>query len=1288
MRENKKLDAALRDIKRLKKGGSFAVNLKGSGNITTIRKNGKRVDAVAVKSTVETYNSFTPSGLFAPLDEFNTHKNNASIHHTHSNKIYLDTFSLADTNVLDHLFVVDGVLHTDLPFYSEQSNAAYGLGTSGGGGLVEESDPIFTAHAAHGITSTKITNWDAAYTFVSAGGDLNADFNADILTANSYVKVGGTSSQFLKANGDVDSNTYVITTDSRLSDARPASDVYAWAKAATKPSYTYSEVGADASGAAGTAVSTHENTYNHANIANGQTAYGWGDHASVGYALSSALTTHAGLTTTAHGLGGSAFHDSDYYYRATNPNSYVSLSDLTGVFQPYDADLASIAALTGVGLLERTDVNTWSINTNNYATTGDLSTHAGLTTTAHGLGGSAFHDSDYYYRATNPNSYVSLSDLTGVFQPYDADLNAISGLTGTGLLRKTAVNTWSLDSTLDKFNDMFTLLGSGTELDPYKIQANYAFYSLYSNAAYGLGTSGGGGLTEESDPIFVASPAYGITATKINHWDTAYTHSQIVGGTGVHISDTERTNWSTAYADRFKWDGGATGLDAATGRSSLGLGSAALRSDTYFALLGGSASQDFNTNRLYSNALQITDFNASFSGKETFISAEYSTLNAATADFNYGIRLKFHRSSEQYYTDIISSLYHDRLFFRRYTEFIPGSWMEIYHSGNFNSTVVTNALGYTPANISGSASQAFNASTLTASSYIQATTAKFTNLHNGYLPYVTADGLMDSGYLWDGTNALIGYTSNPASYKLAVNGSGFYNGNLTLSSATDTFLQIGGARLVWDGTALKVVGSDGTTPVSFYATGSNAAYGLGTSGGGGLTEESDPIFAASPAHGITAGKINNWDAAFTFVSAGGDLNADFSGDVITGNSFVKTGGTGTNLLLDNGSVTPASNFLTSSDLTGYASQTWVEQKGYVTGTPWTGMGYLTAATLPVASDSVAGIVSTTTQTFAGGKIFIGGITSTDLMPESSGNNYIGEDENRWTNLYCTNGDFSTSLTVGGTDVSLDGHTHNYWTETDATTSVKGIMTLGAAGGAATYGHNHDATYAYQNGDPDISFYTYTLIAHDIEEGGVALASKYAAIGHTHTSLTSGLSVSKSTGTIFDVLSGTTSKLNVTSSAITASVDIDARYNAISCSQLNEAGTILAEKYAAIADKFPGFGTTGTTAAYGNHNHSEVYATAGHNHDTTYAALAGSASQAFSADYLTIGGTTNGIQIDETAIYSYPKDESIMTFDQSNAVLYLDWVTDIISLVINGQPVTFGANGSGGTGYRVLLVPNA
>lgn len=40
---------------------------------------------------------------------------------------------------------------------------------------------------------------------------------------------------------------------------------------------------------------------------------------------------------------------------------------------------------------------------------------------------------------------------------------------------------------------------------------------------------------------------------------------------GTSITDNS-SNWNTAYTDRNKWDGGATGLVAATGRTSLGLG--------------------------------------------------------------------------------------------------------------------------------------------------------------------------------------------------------------------------------------------------------------------------------------------------------------------------------------------------------------------------------------------------------------------------------------------------------------------------------------------------------------------------------------------------------------------------------------------------------------------------------------------------------------------------------------------------------------------------------------------
>ena len=46
---------------------------------------------------------------------------------------------------------------------------------------------------------------------------------------------------------------------------------------------------------------------------------------------------------------------------------------------------------------------------------------------------------------------------------------------------------------------------------------------------------------------------------------------------------TKQGEWDTAYTDRLKWDGGATGLDAATGRTSLGLGTAATTASTDYA---------------------------------------------------------------------------------------------------------------------------------------------------------------------------------------------------------------------------------------------------------------------------------------------------------------------------------------------------------------------------------------------------------------------------------------------------------------------------------------------------------------------------------------------------------------------------------------------------------------------------------------------------------------------------------------------------------------------------------
>lgn len=74
----------------------------------------------------------------------------------------------------------------------------------------------------------------------------------DIAISNSQISgLGTASTKDVPSSGDASSTEVVMGDDSRLTDARPASDVSAWAKASTKPTYTASEVGAIATTAKG-----------------------------------------------------------------------------------------------------------------------------------------------------------------------------------------------------------------------------------------------------------------------------------------------------------------------------------------------------------------------------------------------------------------------------------------------------------------------------------------------------------------------------------------------------------------------------------------------------------------------------------------------------------------------------------------------------------------------------------------------------------------------------------------------------------------------------------------------------------------------------------------------------------------------------------------------------------------------------------------------------------------------------------------------------------------------------
>lgn len=133
-----------------------------------------------------------------------------------------------------------------------------------------ETDPIYSASVAAGITSTDITNWNSKTSntgTVTSVGLSNATnggltISGSPITSSGSITVGHTNvlsaAQTTQAVYPIkiDKNGHISAYGTAVT-SMPASDVSAWAKAATKPTYTYSEVGA--------APSSHS----HGNITNG-----------------------------------------------------------------------------------------------------------------------------------------------------------------------------------------------------------------------------------------------------------------------------------------------------------------------------------------------------------------------------------------------------------------------------------------------------------------------------------------------------------------------------------------------------------------------------------------------------------------------------------------------------------------------------------------------------------------------------------------------------------------------------------------------------------------------------------------------------------------------------------------------------------------------------------------------------------------------------------------------------------------------------------------------------------
>lgn len=91
------------------------------------------------------------------------------------------------------------------------------------------------------------------------------------------------------------------------------------------------------------------------------------------------------------------------------------------------------------------------------------------------------------------------------------------------------------------------------------------------------------------------------------------------------------TNWTTAYTDRLKWDGGSTGLVAATGRTSLGLTDTATIASTTFYLASNPSS--------YITASALVPYLSTTTAVSTYItqastSATYITQASTSATYS------------------------------------------------------------------------------------------------------------------------------------------------------------------------------------------------------------------------------------------------------------------------------------------------------------------------------------------------------------------------------------------------------------------------------------------------------------------------------------------------------------------------------------------------------------------------------------------------------------------------------------------------------------------------------
>jgi hypothetical protein len=157
--------------------------------------------------------------------------------------------------------------------------------------------------------------------------------------------------------------------------------------------------------------------------------------------------------------------------------------------------------------------------------------------------------------------------------------------------------------------------GTGTATPALVAGANVTISGTWPNQTIAAAGGGGGGGSGTVTSVGLVVPTgFSVSGSPV----TVSGNITLSYDAGYSLpSNTSQANWDTAYTDRLRWDGGSTGLVAATGRTSLGLGSAATSDATAYATAAQGGKAD--------TAVQPATLTSELAGKADLVSGVVPT---------------------------------------------------------------------------------------------------------------------------------------------------------------------------------------------------------------------------------------------------------------------------------------------------------------------------------------------------------------------------------------------------------------------------------------------------------------------------------------------------------------------------------------------------------------------------------------------------------------------------------------------------------------------------------------